>query len=131
MRTIDIRAPDRREGCYAPFANRARRLRSRGPIAVLAKELIELNTAGRYTDLTAVGLGVTAGRHCALVSGIPFGISGLTDRAIYPHARHRASGAPWTRVSRRGPPATGLSPPPPSLPVDRRTFGGDPLGRSL
>lgn len=90
LRTIDICAPDRREGCYTPFANGARRLGSGRPIAVLAKELIELDTAGRYTvDLTAVGLGVTAGRHCALlVSAILFGISGdLTDGAVCPHAR--------------------------------------------
>jgi len=124
LRTIDIRAPDRREGCYAPFANSARRLGSRGPIAVLAKELIELNTAGRYTaDLTAVGLGVTAGRHCALVSGILFGISGVTDGAIYPHARLRGD-AGIGRTLDEGVAARsthdGVVPP---LPVDQRTFG--------
>lgn len=76
MRTIDIRAPDGREGCYAPFADGARGLGGGRPVAVLAEELVELDAAGRYTaDLAAVGLGVTAGRHCALVSWVHFGIA--------------------------------------------------------
>jgi len=75
--TVDIRAPDRSKRCYAPFADGARGLGCGRAIAVLAEELVELNAAGCYTaDLAAVRLGVTAGRHCARVSWILFGIAG-------------------------------------------------------
>lgn len=74
---IDIRAPDRREGRYTPFADGACGLGGGRPVAVLPEELVELNATGRYTaDLAVVRLGVTAGRHCALVSWILFGIAG-------------------------------------------------------
>lgn len=66
--TVDVGAPDRREGRNAPFADGTRRFGGGRPVAILAEELVELNTAGRYTaDLAAVRFGVTAGRHCALV----------------------------------------------------------------
>lgn len=71
MHTIDIRASDRREGCYTPFSNSACRFSSGRSITIFPKKLIKLNTARCHTiDLTAVRFCVTTGRHSVF-----FGIS--------------------------------------------------------